>query len=100
MARILKKDAERLLGQVPDEYVFRCCDGRVINSMQGFGDALNLMSDDTYSYHANAERNDFGNWVRDVIGDRKLMNDLLKAADKTKAAMAVANRVAFLNTKL
>jgi hypothetical protein len=100
VARILKKDAERLLGKVPDEYVFRCSDGRIMNSMQELGDALNLMSDDTYSYHANAERNDFGNWVRDVIGDQKLTNDLLKAADRTKAVMAVANRVAFLNTKL
>jgi hypothetical protein len=100
MPRILTKDAERLLGNVASDYVFRCCDGSTIRSMQELKDALTLMSDETYSYHANLAKNDFSKWVRDVIGDQKLANDLLKSSGRAQAAKAVANRVAFIREKL
>jgi hypothetical protein len=100
MPRIAKKDAERLLGNVVGDHVFRYCDGRVIASMPELEEALNAISDETYSYHANAEKNDFANWAREVIGDQKLANDLVKSAGRAQAAKAVANRVAFLKEKL
>jgi hypothetical protein len=100
MARILKRDAERLLANVPEGQVFWCCDGRVMRNVRELGDALSVMSDESYACHANPEKNDFRNWVRDVIGDQKLARDLVKSASRTQAAEMVANRLAFLNTKL
>jgi hypothetical protein len=98
--RILRKDAERLLGNVPSDHVFRCRDGRMIAGMPELEDALNVMSDETYSYHANVEKNDFSKWVREVIGDQKLANDLIKSPGRSQAAKVVANRTAFLREKL
>ncbi len=48
-------------------------DGRILKNLQELRAHLKgEMSDETFSYHCNSEKNDFANWIRDVIGDRKL----------------------------
>jgi hypothetical protein len=100
VTRILKKDAERLLDNAVDDHVFRCHDGRIMKSMQELRDALNMMSEETYTYHANVEKNDFSKWVREIIGDQKLANDLVKSTGRIQATKAVTNRLVFLSSKL
>jgi len=100
MARFQKLDAGKLLADVPDEYVFRCCDGSIFRNMRELRDGLEAISDETYSIHANAEKNDFGNWVRDVVADEKLARDLMKAPSRLQAAKSVASRVSSLSAKL
>jgi len=100
MARILREDAERLLNAVPQDQMFWCCDGRTVVSMRDMAEALDNMPDETFYYHANGEKCDFGNWVRDVIGDEKLARDLVKSPSRAQAAKYVSARVAFLDTKL
>jgi len=58
------------------------------------------MSEDTFAHHATAENNDFANWVRQIVGDKKLANDLERSLVRTKAAQAVESRLAFLASKL
>ena len=41
MAETLKQEARRFLADVPEEYVFRCHDGRILESMKELGNALN-----------------------------------------------------------
>jgi len=100
MARILKGDAERMLGAVPEESTFKCCDGTVFRSMEDLGTGLNTMSDDAFAYHSNMEKSDFGNWVEHVVQDGKLARDLRKAATRAQAARSVEQRIAFLKGKL
>lgn len=100
MPRILRQDAERLLASVSEEYVFRCCDGRIVSGMEELGDALTSMTDEVFAYHSNEEKKDFSNWVRDVIGDVRLARDLANLPNRTRAAKRVAERVAFLAGKL
>lgn len=100
MTKILKEHAERRLADVPDQYVFWCHDGRMIKSIRELKEALELMSDKTYSYHANNEKNDFSNWVKDIIGDDKLARDLSKSSDKRQAFEYVKAREVFLLGKL
>jgi hypothetical protein len=100
MARILRADAERLLANVPEEYNFRCCDGHIFRSMKELGEAFTSMPDETFSVHANQSKNDFSNWVRDVIKDEKLARDLAKSTTSAQAAKSVAARLAFLQSKL
>jgi hypothetical protein len=100
MRRILRQDAERLLANVPEEYVFWCCDGQVLKNMKELGEALTSMADETFAYHSNEEKKDFSNWVRDIIRDEKLARDLQKSLNRTQAAKRVAERVAFLSSKL
>lgn len=100
MARILKSDAERLLGNVADEYVFRCRDGSVFRSVRELYDGLTTMSGESFTFHASESKNDFSQWVQDVIRDEKLARDLRKSAGQIQAARGVRTRIDFLSDKL
>lgn len=100
MAKFLKLDAGKFLGNVPDEYVFRCHDGGIFRNMRELRDGLEAISDETFGFHANAEKNDFANWVRDVVKDEKLARDLIKAPSRLQAAKSVATRVSSLSAKV
>jgi len=63
-------------------------------------DALDLMNDETYTYHASREKNDFSNWIKDIIGDEKLARDLSRASDRRQAFDCVKTREDFLLSKL
>ena len=88
------------MADVPKEYAFRCHDGLILQSMKQLGSALNSMTDETYIFHANTKKNDFSNWVRDIIKDGMLANDLKKATNRDQAAKLVASRMASLSKRL
>jgi len=103
MAKIVKisrEEANRRLGDVPDEKRFWCHDGKFVKNLRELEKALNGMSDETFHYHSGEGRNDFGSWVRDVVGDTKLANDLSKAKSRIRAGNAVAQRISFLESKI
>jgi hypothetical protein len=100
MAGTLKGQAQKFLSKVPEEYVFRCQDGRVLRDMNELAEALSTMTDETFTYHSNVEKKDFSNWVRDIIGDEKLAKDLEKVTDRTQAAKQASSRVGVLSRKL
>jgi len=91
--------AETMLGDVPVEKRFWCHDGRYLKNLDELEESLKQMTDEIYRYHANEEKTDFSNWVKDVIGDEKLSRDLLKCATQAEAARAVAKRVNWLKSK-
>jgi len=100
MVEPLKQEAKRFLADAPGEYVFRCCDGHILRNMKELGDALNTMTDETYVFHANTEKNDFTNWARDIIKDEMLAKDLQKAPNRAQVAKLVASRRATLSKRL
>jgi hypothetical protein len=100
MTEYQKLDAGKLLADVPDEYVFRCRDGGIFRNMRDLRDGLVAITDDTFFFHANRSKNDFGNWVSDVINDEKLTRDLLKVGGRLDAAKTVATRVSVLSGQL
>jgi len=100
IVKISKEEANRRLGDVPDEKRFWCQDGRVVKNFKELEKALNDMSDETFHHHAGGGRNDFSSWIRDVVGDDKLANDLSKAKSRIQASKAVAQRISFLKSKL
>lgn len=89
----LKYDAQKFLAIVPEEYVFRCHDGRILKNVKELGEALAVMADETFAYHSNSEKKDFSNWVRDVIGDEKLAKDLENALNRNQATRIVTDRI-------
>ena len=100
MARITKSVAEKMLEDVPKEKRFWCQDGQVLRNMQELEIALKKMTEEVFRYHSNETKNDFSNWVRDVIGDEKLARDLLKSGTRAQAAKSVASRATWLMSKM
>jgi len=100
MAKMLKKDAKKLLAKVPEVNQFWCCDGHLLRSTRELEKALIDMADETFAYHSNGERADFSTWVKDVIGDEKLAKDLTNMSNRTQAAKSVASRISVLDKTL
>jgi hypothetical protein len=98
--KISKEEANRRLGDVPDEKHFWCHDGKLIKNLGELEKALNDMSDETFHYHSGEGRNDFSNWVRDVVGDVTLANQLQKATTQATAARKVETRLSWLRARL
>lgn len=98
--KVPKQDVVKFLARVPDEYVFWCHDGTVFHDVKEMAEHLRTMTDETFAYHCNAAKNDFTNWVRDVIGDRKLAEGLAGVHDRMTAAQIVSQRAAFLESQL
>ena len=97
--KILKQDADKRLADVPGEYAFWCNDGRIVKSMRELKETLEQMSDAVYAYHANAEKNDFSAWTKDVLIEERLPWDLSKSMNRSQAAKRVAARVTYLASK-
>jgi len=100
MARVTKSIVEKRLGDVSEEKRFWCQDGRVLKNLQELETALREMEDDTFRHHVSEARNDFSNWVKDVIGDDKLAGDLSRSKTRAQAAKNVADRITWLKSKL
>lgn len=99
MVRMDKKEAQRRLGDAPEDKVFWCRDGQVFRNLYQLRDALEHMSPEVFTYHVDAQHNDFANWIRDVIGDRKLAQALGLSSDPQKSAKRVALRIAWLEQR-
>jgi hypothetical protein len=97
--KITKAIAGERLADVTQEKQFWCSDGRVLKNLPELKSALEQMSEDIFRYHSNETRSDFGNWVRDVIGDDKLSRDLQKSKTQAQAAKAIADRVDWLKSR-
>ncbi len=100
MTTLTNQDAKKWLADVPEEYVFWCCDGRTMRNMLELAEALNTMMDEVFAYHANQQKNDFSTWVRDIIRDDRLADDLLQVSSRTAAAVIVTQRAASLGDSL
>jgi hypothetical protein len=100
MAVINEETALKMLGDVPEDKRFYCSDGRVLKNLDDLNKGLAEMSDETFSYHSNATKTDFSNWVKDVIGDEKLSLDLKKTGSRARAGKVVFDRIAWLRSKI
>jgi len=96
-----KKEAYRSrLADVPAEKIFRCHDGRNLRNLEELSVALSDMTEQSFSHHVTEQRNDFSNWVRDVIDDSTLAKSLTKATDRAQANQIVGDRVAWLKDRV
>lgn len=93
-----KEEALLILSDFSD--IFWCRDGKAFKNLYELREGLRNMSDETYIFHANAHRNDFSNWVRDVVKDNKLADDLRRANNRDEASKIVDNRIKQLERKI
>jgi hypothetical protein len=100
IVKISKEEAKKRLGDVPDEKRFWFQDGKAIKNIKELRKALIDITDETFHHHLSEGRNDFSKWIREVVGDEKLANDLGRAKSRLQASQAVAERISFLESKL
>lgn len=88
------------LHDVPQDKVFRRHDGCAVKNLDEPACALREMPEETFRHHASKDKNNFSNWVRDVIGDVTLAEQLQKAAARIAAAQKVESRLNWLRARL
>jgi len=57
---------------VPEQFIFYVKDGRILKNLNDLINSLDTMTDTVFSHHANCEKNDFSNWIRDIINEPEL----------------------------
>jgi hypothetical protein len=84
---------KKALTKAPAEYVFWCHDGSIFSDLLELAEGLRTMSDETFTFHANPEKNDFSNWIRDIIGDGELADELMMVTSRPEAITCVIARI-------
>jgi hypothetical protein len=81
------------LRQDAGERAFVLANGEKARNVEELAEKLPGIGDDAYSSHANSQKNDFSNWVKDVYADKKLADKLAKAKNPADAAAAIKQRM-------
>jgi hypothetical protein len=95
-----KEDAQRVLRRVQEDKVFYVHDGEILSNLYELKAALLKMPRTTYAHHVTDEKNDFARWVREVLVDDKLANDLMKVLTQKEASKLVAERISWLQARV
>ena len=96
---VIKDEARKYLSDVAPEQCFWVNNGSILKNLDELANTLPDLSEDAFYHHVNDEKNDFSNWVRDVIGDQALANDLISSKDKYSALRKIRNRMNSLRKK-
>ena len=75
------------------EVYFICMDGKPIKSLVELGKELDAMSDEVFYHHVTPDRNDFANWVNDILKEAQLAQDLGYVKDKQTACYTVMRHI-------
>lgn len=89
-------DTARILADIAGDKRFFCQDGCVSKNLTELVDCLTNMTEEVFRRHVTPEKNDFSNWVRDVLGDDRLAGKLNTARTPWEASRIVAERIASL----
>ena len=94
--KISAEEARKRLADVDSSLIFWLAGGGTLKSLSELSAVLPGMSNEVFSQHVNAEKNDFASWIRDVIHDEKLASKVRKSTSKSAIAKAVASRLSEL----
>ena len=95
-----KQDAARILSDISGDKRFFCRDGCVISNLHQLAECLTHINDHSFGHHVTTEKNDFSNWVHNVLGDKKLARDISRTANRLEAAEVIRARISWLQEKL
>jgi len=80
--KITPAEAKRILSTVRPQKSFWVNNGPIVNNLKTLPKIINEMNDAQFMYHVNKDKNDFSDWIRDILGDKKLSNELRKCKIK------------------
>ena len=85
--------ARRILSDVDAHHHFHVHTGSGLKNIYELSEALEIMDENAFSHHVNREKNDFANWIRDVIGDLKLAEEIVNYYERKRILKAVKSRI-------
>ncbi|OYT27785.1 MAG: hypothetical protein B6U97_00540 [Candidatus Altiarchaeales archaeon ex4484_96] len=88
---------KKAIVDVPQDKVFWVHDGPVLKNLEDLANELSKMSFETFHYHVNPYKNDFANWIKEVIGDAKLADEIRKLKTRKSTSRHVKEKIKQLN---
>ncbi|MBD3164381.1 hypothetical protein GF323_04220 [Candidatus Woesearchaeota archaeon] len=79
-----------------EERAFRLCNGGKIESIKELYEQLDRMSEEVFLYHANEDKNDFYNWIKDVFQQNNLAHRIRYLKDKHAMKKAIGGWISEL----
>lgn len=68
--------------EIPPRQYFILRNGQPIKSLHDLMEAITYIDDATFNHHVGEYRNDFANWVGDIIGNTELAQEIRSAKDR------------------
>lgn len=97
MVKIDSEKAKQILSDVPEQNYFITKEGKTIKNITELSELLKEVNEEVFSYHVNEERNDFSNWIKDVIKDTDLAKSMINHIQKERMQETVEKRIKRLN---
>ncbi len=77
-----KPKTRRVLKNAGSDKAFWLKNGQMIINLKELFDSVNQMSDLDFEYHVNKEKNDFVNWIKNVLGEEDLAKKMVRYKSK------------------
>lgn len=80
---------------VPEDKAFWVNDGNrtLIRNIYELTEAISSMKEKTFKFHVNKNKNDFSEWIRHVMGDEKLADEVARLVMKDKIQIVLQKYV-------
>jgi hypothetical protein len=91
---------QNFLVDVEPQYYFYVCNGTVLKNLTDLQILLQHIDNGTFSYHVNSGKNDFFNWIRDIVKDNILAKKIADARTKEAALKYLNERISSLGGKV
>ncbi len=78
---------------VPEEKTFWLDGGGAIKNLCQLAEALDTMKEKTFKFHVNKNKNDFSEWIRQVIEEEKLADEVARLVMKDKIQIVLQKHI-------
>jgi hypothetical protein len=77
-------NAKKLFNKLPPNLRFKLVSGQEINNLMDLYNELMIMTNEVFNYHVNQYKNDFSKWIKDVLNEVKISENLDNIKDINK----------------
>jgi hypothetical protein len=83
----------KYLNDVPWEKLLRLSNGKVVHSLEQLPLVIQFSDDEVFADHVTDQKNDFSNWIKDVIGDPELAEKIFGIRSKEEFIKVIEQSV-------
>ena len=96
--KLTKEAAQKFLSDVALDKYFYIYNGPIVKNIIELADVLDNITDEQFRYHRNNGKNDFYSWVKLVVLDNRLANEVARAKTLKTMQKKVKQRIDYLKS--
>ncbi len=88
-----RKAKSNVLKKVRPEFSFMIVNGKNVRDLPALALEIENLDDNMFRHHVNETKNDFANWVREVIGEIELADALMGISTKKDTQLQILRHI-------